>query len=124
MTIDLEGGVLLTDLSDIRSLSLAIEQAAGVGCVGSGAGFGLPSRRRTGEINAAGAIALARPFDAEIAAGRSWLSGCVSASTLIGPQLCAWSQHVIWGDIVLPLIVFYYSYAVPRRDIVWTGGSC
>ena len=124
MTIDLEVGVRFTELSDIRSLSLAIEQAAGVGCAGSGAGFGLPSRRGTREINAAGAIALARAFDAEIAAGRSWLSGCVSASTLIGPQLCAWSKHVIWGDIVLPRNVLYYSSMVPRRDIVWTGGSC
>jgi len=124
MTIDLEVGVRFTELSDIRSLSLAIEQAAGVGCAGSGAGFGLRSRKGTREINAAGAIALARPFETEIAAGRSWLSGCVSASTLIGPQLCAWSKHAIWGDIVLPRIVLYYSNVVPRRDIVWTGGNC
>lgn len=124
MTIDLEDCVRFTELSDIRSLRLAIEQVAGVGCAGSGAGFGLPSRRGTRGINAAGAIALARPFGAEIAAGKSWLSGCVSASTLIGPQLCAWSKHVIWGDIVLPRKVLHYSNVVPRRDIVWTGGSC
>src|SRR2546427_4693731 len=97
MTIDLEVGVRFTELSDIRSLSLAIEQAAGVGCAGSGAGFGLPSRRGTREINAAGAIALARAFDAEIAAGRTWLSGRGSASPLIGPPFCALRQHVLLG---------------------------
>jgi len=50
----------------------------------------------TGEINAAGAIALAKVIDTSQPVGEWWLSTGIAPSSVIGNQTYAWSQEVIW----------------------------
>src|SRR5258706_11740624 len=54
-----------------------------------------------GEINAAGAVALARAIDTSRPAGSWWLATGVSQYTTIGGTTYAWANNVVWGDRVL-----------------------
>lgn len=53
-----------------------------------------------GEINAAGAIALARTIDTSRPVGTWWLANSVSQFTTIGEQTYSWSANIVWGDNV------------------------
>jgi serine protease AprX len=55
----------------------------------------------TGEVNAAGAIALARAIDNTAGPGDYWLQTGVTPVSRIGGDLYEWSRSVIWGDDVL-----------------------
>jgi serine protease AprX len=72
-----------------------------------------------GEVNAAGAIALAGAIDTSAKQGSWWLRSGVSASTMIGGRTYPWSQHVIWGDAVLTGNLIYVSNIVWGTGIVW-----
>ncbi len=72
-----------------------------------------------GEVNAAGAIALAGAIDTSAKPGSWWLHSGVSASTTIGGRAYPWSRHVIWGDAVLTGNLIYVSNIVWGTGIVW-----
>ena len=57
-----------------------------------------PLTQGTGDIEAAGAVALALSINTSAPIGSSWQSTSVAPSTLIGRQVYAWSQSVIWGN--------------------------
>ena len=50
-----------------------------------------------GDVNAGGAIALSSAIDTSAKLGSWWLRSGVPAHTMIGSQLYAWGQSVIWG---------------------------
>jgi len=52
----------------------------------------------TGQIQVAGAVALARVINTDAPLGSPWLSSSVTPSTVIGSQSYAWSQSMIWGN--------------------------
>src|SRR4029077_3353883 len=54
-----------------------------------------------GEINAAGATALAGAIDTSRSFGSWWLARGLTPSSVISGQAYPWSQRVIWGDTVL-----------------------
>jgi serine protease AprX len=72
-----------------------------------------------GEINAAGAIALARAIDTDVRQGANWLGTGVTAASVIGGRTYGWSQHVIWGDRVLSGNVVYVSNIIWSSNILW-----
>jgi len=51
-----------------------------------------------GQIEIAGAVALARSINPNVGVGGSWLSSSVTPSTSIGGQAYAWTQSIIWGN--------------------------
>jgi serine protease AprX len=55
----------------------------------------------TGEINAAGAVALSSAIDTSVEAGAWWLRTGVPNFTMIGGERNEWSEEVIWGDAAL-----------------------
>ena len=81
----------------------------------------------TGEINAAGAIALARAIDTDVNPGSWWLRTGVTASTSIGDTTYGWSEHVIWGGSVLSGSIVYVNNVVwgttDDENIVWGTAS-
>ena len=50
-----------------------------------------------GQIEVAGALALARAINPQAPVGTPWLSTTLTPSTTIGDQSYAWSQSIIWG---------------------------
>jgi serine protease AprX len=72
----------------------------------------------SGEVNAAGAIELARGIDTSKPVGSTWLNG-VTPVTVIGDASDVWSQHVIYGDRVLGGGVILTNNSVWSTNIVW-----
>ena len=73
-----------------------------------------------GEVNAAGAIALAQAIDTDSCAS-GWVVGDVTLSTTFGGGDEAWSQNIVWGNYfvsALPSVMF--ANRLPYDDnIVW-----
>ena len=78
-----------------------------------------PLTQGAGEINAAGAIALAGAIDTAVSSGRWWLGTGVSPSTTIGTSTYAWGRNVIWKDSLLGGNLLYVSNIVWSTNIVW-----
>ena len=79
-----------------------------------------------GEINAAGAIALASAIDTAAHPGEWWLRTGVSPHSYIEGVLYDWSKSIIWGDDVLTGTLIYHnergwslSAAWGDDNIVW-----
>jgi serine protease AprX len=79
-----------------------------------------------GEINAAGAVALASAIDTSVRAGNWWLRAGISASTSIDGVRYDWSKTIIWGDDALTGGLIFYndrgwaiSAAWGDDNIVW-----
>ena len=77
----------------------------------------------TGQINAAGALALAGAVDTSVRPTQWWLRSGVSPYSDIGGKTYSWSQNVIWGDEVLGGNVVYVSSAAFNDNIVWGTGD-
>jgi subtilisin family serine protease len=72
-----------------------------------------------GEINAAGAIALARAIDTSRPAGSWWLGTGVSPYTKIGNTTHAWAANVLWGDSVLLGDSIFGNLPAWRKNVAW-----
>jgi serine protease AprX len=72
-----------------------------------------------GEINAAGAMALASNIDTSTSVGEWWLRGSVPAFSVIGTTQYAWSQNILWGDSVYTGHLLYYNLATWSQNILW-----
>lgn len=72
-----------------------------------------------GEINAAGAIALARAIDTDAPRGSWWLSAGVSPSTSIGGTSYVWGQNIVWGTTVRTGDAIYSNNILWGTNIVW-----
>src|SRR5439155_23844251 len=51
-----------------------------------------------GQIEIAGAVALAHTIFADAPVGSPWLSSSVTPATVIGAHSYAWTQSIIWGN--------------------------
>jgi serine protease AprX len=77
----------------------------------------------TGEINAAGALALAGAVDPSVRPTQWWLRSGVNPYSDIGGKTYSWAQNVIWGDKVLGGNVVYVSSSAFNDNIVWGTGD-
>ncbi len=57
-----------------------------------------PLSQGTGQIQATGAVMLARAINPGASAGSPWLSSSFAPSTLIGGRFYTWSQSILWGN--------------------------
>src|SRR5438093_6822856 len=57
-----------------------------------------PLAQGTGEINAAGAVALTRALDTRTA---SWTVSSLPTSTMFGTETDLWSTNIVWGTKAL-----------------------
>ena len=71
-----------------------------------------------GEVNAAGAIALARGIDTSRPIGSGWLARVAPLST-IGGATYFWSRHIIYGDRVLAGDLLGANNIVWSSYVVW-----
>jgi len=74
-----------------------------------------------GEINAAGAIALAGAINTGTFGW--WLGSSVAPATYIGTQQYAWSREVVYGSTVLGGDLLYSNHIVWSTNIVWGTSS-
>ena len=72
-----------------------------------------------GQINAAGAMALADAIDTSVPVGSWWLTKGVTPSSVIGGATNAWAQNIVWGDTVYGGDVVYRNNIVWGENIVW-----
>jgi hypothetical protein len=72
-----------------------------------------------GEINAAGAIALASNIDTSASVGEWWLRGTVPPFSVIDATQYAWSQNILWGDSVYTGQLLYYNLEAWSQNILW-----
>ena len=72
-----------------------------------------------GEINAAGAMALASNIDTSTDVGEWWLRGSVPPFTVIGSTPYTWAQNILWGDSVFSGQLLFYNLATWSQNIVW-----
>jgi serine protease AprX len=72
-----------------------------------------------GEINAAGAIALASNIDTSANVGEWWLRGSVPPLTLIGGTPYTWAQNILWGDSIFTGQLLFYNLATWSQNILW-----
>ena len=72
-----------------------------------------------GEINAAGAIALASSIDTSMPVDSWWLTQGVTPSSVIGGQSTAWAQNIVWGDAVYGGDVIYRNNIVWGDNVIW-----
>jgi serine protease AprX len=72
-----------------------------------------------GEINAAGAMALASSIDTSLPAGSWWLTQGVTPSTAIGGQAATWAQNIVWGDSVYGGDVVYRNNIIWGNNVIW-----
>jgi serine protease AprX len=72
-----------------------------------------------GEINAAGAIALASAIDTSASNGDWWLRAGLPTFSVIGSKSYAWSQNIIWGDRVLTGELLYHKLKTWSQNIIW-----
>jgi len=76
-----------------------------------------------GEINAAGAIALASAIDTSATSDTWWLRAGVPAHTVIGSQLYAWGQLVVWGDTVFTGNLVFNHLESWSSSVTWGANS-
>ncbi len=137
--------VALTDLAKLSGTSLAAAAASGIVALVMQANPDLPPNaikavleytatplgdkngqpldaltQGAGEVNAAGAIALAQAIDTDSCAS-GWVVGDVTLSTAFGNQDVAWSQNIVWGNyFVSALPAAMFANGAPYDDnIVW-----
>jgi serine protease AprX len=72
-----------------------------------------------GQVNAAGAIALASAIKKGTAAGQWWLSTPVAPYSIIAGEWQPWSQQILWGDRVLDGNYIYTNDPAWATAVVW-----
>ena len=83
-----------------------------------------------GQINAGGAVALARQVDTTVPLGEWWLASGVDESTQFGLadgagcalpacQVASWSRNIIWGSSVLAGDLVYRKLLIWAGNILW-----
>jgi serine protease AprX len=72
-----------------------------------------------GQINAAGAVALASRINTDARPGDWWLTTGIDPSTAIGNQTYRWVQNIIWGTNVLGGDLVYRNLMIWSRNIIW-----
>ena len=72
-----------------------------------------------GEINAAGAMALASAIDTSVKTGEWWVRGAAPAHTMIGWQLYGWGQTVIWGHTVFTGDLVFHNLRSWSSSVTW-----
>jgi serine protease AprX len=72
-----------------------------------------------GEINAAGAMALASNIDTSTSVGEWWLRGTVPPFTVIGSTQYAWAENILWGDTVFTGQLLFYNLKTWSQNILW-----
>jgi len=73
-----------------------------------------------GEINAAGAIELARAIDLGAPLSSWWLAmGVIPTTTLATGETVTWSQHIVWGDQYILGDYMYSNDPAWGLHIVW-----
>ena len=72
-----------------------------------------------GQINAAGAIELARGIDTDASRNSWWLSVGIRPSTSIGGTSYTWGQNIIWGTTVRTGDALYSNNILWGTNIVW-----
>ncbi|HZP47627.1 MAG TPA: S8 family peptidase [Vicinamibacterales bacterium] len=72
-----------------------------------------------GEINAAGAIELARAIDTDAPLGSWWLTRGVTPASTIGGATYAWGERVVWGGSVRGGNILYAHNIAWSTNIVW-----
>lgn len=85
-----------------------------------------PLTQGTGQINAAGALALASAIDTGAATGSWWLRAGVPMFTVIGGTRYSWSQKITWGHTVWTGDLLFYDLPAWAQaewgdNIVWGG---
>jgi len=135
----------LTELAKLSGTSMAAAAASGIVALVMQANPGLPPNavkavleytatplgdgngqaldaltQGAGEVNAAGAIALAQAIDTDSYAS-GWVVGEVTLSTRFGRKDLAWSQNIVWGNyFVSGLPGAMFANGLPYDDnIVW-----
>ena len=73
----------------------------------------------TGEINAAGAITLARAIDTSRPVGSWWLATSVSSTSTIGKTPYAWASDILWGENILWGESIYWNAPSWGQNILW-----
>jgi len=76
-----------------------------------------------GEINAAGAIALAAAINTGAPAGKWWLGAGVLPSSVIGGTSYPWGQNITWHGQVVGGNLLYVSNIVWSTNIVWGAAA-
>jgi serine protease AprX len=72
-----------------------------------------------GQINAAGAVALASRINTNAKPGDWWLTMGIDPASTIGNRSCRWAQIVIWGTNVLGGDLVYRNLMIWSRNTVW-----
>ena len=75
-----------------------------------------------GQVNAAGAIAVARGIDTSRPIGATWFSA-PSPYSAIGGAAYSWSQHIVYGDQVLTGDLLAANNIVWSTSIVWGSAA-
>jgi hypothetical protein len=72
-----------------------------------------------GQINAAGAIKLAKAISPRVLTGMPWLQEGVEMFEPIGDSTVAWGQHIVWGDHVVWGDTALYNSDAWASHVVW-----
>src|SRR5262249_42545063 len=72
-----------------------------------------------GEINAAGAVALAASINTDAPSGTWWLGAGLTPSTTIGGVAAYWAQGVQWGQKALGGDLVYRNVLIWSRKVKW-----
>jgi serine protease AprX len=73
----------------------------------------------SGQLNAAGAIALASRINTDAKLGDWWLTVGVDPASTIGNRSYRWGQNIIWGTSVLGGDLVYRNLIIWSRNIIW-----
>ena len=73
----------------------------------------------TGQINAAGAVALASRINTNTKPGDWWLTIGIDPVSTIGNRSYRWAQTIIWGTNVLGGDLVYRNLMIWSRNIIW-----
>jgi serine protease AprX len=76
-----------------------------------------------GEINPAGAVALASAIDPAQAQGEWWLTSPVDTFTTVGTETGVWAQSVVWGTKIVYGNTVFINQPAWAGDIVWGAGD-
>jgi serine protease AprX len=72
-----------------------------------------------GQINAAGAVALASRINTDAKLGDWWLTSGIDPFSTIGNQSYRWAQEIIWGATELGGDLVYRNLMIWSRNIIW-----
>jgi serine protease AprX len=72
-----------------------------------------------GELNAGGAVTLAKSIDTDARMNSWWLQTGVPGYTVIGGTSNPWSESIIWNNAVLGGQILYYNNIIWGTNIVW-----